>query len=222
MTKPETNLVVYTAVFGGYDTLRDPLTVQADVRYVCFTDRPQLNVNVWEIVIDEKLATSNARAARYRKIRPDIFLPDIHYSLWVDANILFRGGNLLRLIQTYLSKCDLALFAHAERICVYREADAVLALRKEFPPNVHRQMQAYRNDGYPKNNGLCETGVMLRKHTTALYEFNEFWWRELVKWTHRDQLSFNYACWKTGMQYETMPGGARGNRCPWLTYSPHG
>jgi len=220
--KPANNLVVYTAVFGAYDVLRDPLTVQAGVRYVCFSDRPQPQTNIWEIVIDEKLATSNARAARYRKIRPDVFLPDANYSLWLDANISFRGPNLVQLIQTFLPKYDLALFDHAERICVYREAEAVLVLRKEFPANVYKQMQAYRAEGYPKNNGLCETGVMLRRHTAALYEFNRFWWEELVKWTHRDQLSFNYACWKTGMRYATIPGSARGNRCPWLTYSPHG
>src|SRR5207253_2582285 len=39
-------VVVYTAIFGGYDELHDPCEQLPGVDYVCFTDNPRLKSNV--------------------------------------------------------------------------------------------------------------------------------------------------------------------------------
>jgi len=223
MKKPNVKIIIYTALFGGYDQLLDPCTVQEGFEYVCFSDRPRPNVAIWDVRVQPPEQKTLVRAARHRKIMPHLYLDsDATFSLWVDSNIQFHGVNVVSLIQTYLNGYDMALFNHAERICVYEEAKAVLALRKEFPSVVHRQMSAYKLVGYPANNGLCETGVLLRRHTRGLKRFNEAWWAELEMYSHRDQLSFNYTSWKTGIGYGVLPGSARANRCPWLTYRNHG
>ncbi len=42
-------LVVYTAIFGDYDKLRDPRERLPNVQYVCFTDNPRLKSSVWQV-----------------------------------------------------------------------------------------------------------------------------------------------------------------------------
>ena len=38
------------------------------------------------------------------------------------------------------------------------------------------------------------------------------WWKEIEGYSHRDQLSFNYACWKTGVEYSTYPVSIRSDK----------
>ena len=62
-----------------------------------------------------------------------------------------------------------------------------------------RQMNRYKEEGFPANYGLVQTNVMIRRHNDP-YSKNlmEKWWEELKDNSHRDQLSFNYAVWKCG------------------------
>lgn len=54
----------------------------------------------------------------------------------------------------------------------------------------------------PKHLGLAETGLMLRDHhDPKCEEVMKLWKSEVLKGSHRDQLSFNYACWKLGFKY---------------------
>ncbi len=41
--------VVYTAIFGGRDSLTDPDFINPDFTYVCFTDNDECQSGVWEI-----------------------------------------------------------------------------------------------------------------------------------------------------------------------------
>jgi hypothetical protein len=60
------------------------------------------------------------------------------------------------------------------------------------------QIKKYKSENYPINNGMVQTGIMIRKHNEQrCIEVMELWKDELVKHSHRDQLSFNYALWKT-------------------------
>ena len=43
-------LAIYTALTGGYDTLRQPESVRKDADYFCFSnDIPEEHVGVWQI-----------------------------------------------------------------------------------------------------------------------------------------------------------------------------
>jgi hypothetical protein len=58
-------------------------------------------------------------------------------------------------------------------------------------------MKRYRDDKFPENCGLVQTNIVIRRHNDAYSkELMEKWWDELSKYSHRDQLSFNYALWK--------------------------
>ena len=54
----------------------------------------------------------------------------------------------------------------------------------------------------PSHIGLAETNLMLRDHRDPkCEEVMKLWESEVLKGSHRDQLSFNYACWKLGVKY---------------------
>ena len=54
----------------------------------------------------------------------------------------------------------------------------------------------------PRHVGLAETNLMLRDHhDPKCEEVMKLWESEVLKGSHRDQLSFNYACWKLGFKY---------------------
>ena len=53
----------------------------------------------------------------------------------------------------------------------------------------------------PENYGLVQTNIMVRKHNDQYCkDLMEKWWSELKDYSHRDQLSFNYALWKVGSE----------------------
>ena len=58
-------------------------------------------------------------------------------------------------------------------------------------------MSRYRDEGFPRQFGLYETNVVLRKHNEPLVgKVDVDWWREIDSGSRRDQLSLTYVLWK--------------------------
>jgi hypothetical protein len=66
-------------------------------------------------------------------------------------------------------------------------------------------MKKYHTDGYPRNNGLAAAGISIRSSTEDVKKLCQTWWQEVEHFSFRDQLSFNYAAWKSRVFYDTMP-----------------
>ena len=71
--------------------------------------------------------------------------------------------------------------------------------------NVDPQIERYREEGFPEKYGLGETRVLYRKNNDDCKKLMDAWWAEVEKGSHRDQLSFDYARWKTGVDIEFIP-----------------
>lgn len=203
-------VVVYTAIFGGYDDL---LPVDADeMPHVCFTDK-QVNVPGWDVRVVQ--SQNPCRDARMYKLLAHQWFPDVDISIWKDGCFDFAPGKIVEFMSC-LGNNDLALFAHPSRNCVYQEAEAVIELGKAPAAQVREQMAKYRQDGYPAGNSLAATGVVIRRHTASITRLNDAWWSELMRFTMRDQLSFDYICWKNGLAYSIIPGNCwRNEFCVW-------
>lgn len=137
------------------------------------------------------------------KICPHRYLSEYDVSVWVDGNIRVTG-DLSELAAEYdLEKTPLFTRIHPSRDCVYDEAAAVVRFGKDTAGNVGETTRRYREEGYPAHAGMAETCVVLRRHNdTRCRLFDEAWATELLRNSHRDQLSFNYVAWKTGF----LPG----------------
>jgi len=193
--------VVYTCITAGYDELLQHVCQDLNWDYICFTDSPDLlehgRRGVWQI---RQLAFSEldaVRNARWHKTHPHLLLPDYEYSIWLDANINVLTERLFeRASDCIRGKQIVSAPAHFERRCIYEEAEAVKASRRDYSELVDGQIVLLKEKGFPLQCGLNETGLLFRcHHDMQCQEMMEAWWLWIRDCSRRDQLSFNYIIW---------------------------
>lgn len=203
------SLVVYTAIFGSIpDALRAPRgRASGPVLYVCFTDRVGSHPPApWHFRPAAFPDVDARRLARHHKTLAHELFPDAAYTLWHDGNIQL-SVDPWRLVDEHLSpEVEIASFRHRDRSCVYEELEACLRLEKDDPTLMRAQIDRYRAAGYPEENGLAETGVLVRRNSPRVRAFNEAWWREIEGGSVRDQLSFDFVRWRLGLAQAYLPG----------------
>lgn len=203
-------VVVYTAVFGNYDVVREPAYIDENVDYLCFTDQEDFRSDAFKVIRVDKLFENNTQCARMLKTLPHIFLPGYETSVWIDGSARIRGLPLQKLIKESLSNNDIAVHSHFQRDCVYQEAKECIHQRKDDNHSIERQIEYIAALGYPENNGLVETAQVIRRHSEAVSLVNEYWWSFIRDFSIRDQLSFNVVCWFRNIEYYRLEG------CQWL------
>ncbi|WP_053429542.1 glycosyltransferase domain-containing protein [Rossellomorea marisflavi] len=206
------NIVVYTAISQGYDDLSDPSYISEGVDYICFSDNPRLESNIWKIIPFEESKLDNVRKCREAKILPHKFLKQYEYSIWIDGNINVNN-DVNELIFDYFKNSghDLLTFKHPFRDCIYLEAEECIRQKKDKKITIVNQMNNYKNQNFPKHAGLVESNVIVRNHNSSnVIEVMEDWWKEIEHHSRRDQLSFNYVAWKRNFTYGKLEGSSRG------------
>jgi hypothetical protein len=213
--------IIYTAITGGYDNLKPPWGEDpGSTARLAFVDNPDLYAGTgcpgwriglcpgWQIeLMGLACLDPLMQAKRCKVLSHEALPPETEFSLWVDGSMEFSSSLHPReLALQYLGDADLALYRHPKRSCSYDEAHACGRAHLDDPDVMARQMNRYRAEGYPRNNGLAECSVILRRHTPAVASLNELWWEEINNGSRRDQLSFDYTCWKLGIKYALFPG----------------
>lgn len=191
--------VVYTCITGDYDKLIEPSYLSDGFDYICFTDNKTLKSDVWQIkpLPKETEGLSQVKKQRFVKINPHLLLKEYDISIWVDGNVTLKGNLNEFVSETLKDRISVYVPKHPQRNCIYREAKAVLAMKKDKPEIVNKQLERYKKEGFPSSFGLLQSNIMLRRHNNPeCIKLMETWWKELKSGSHRDQLSFNYALWK--------------------------
>jgi len=203
--------IVYTAISRGYDDLKPALDIwKGEADFVAFLDDRTSSPD-WIIRPIHREFRDPCRNAKLHKVMPHLFFPKASYSLWVDGSVqLVSTLPLDQWIMTYLSDCDFAVFKH-RRTCIYQEAAECKRRKLDDVAVIDRQMQQYLQEGYPKNNGLAECTVLLRRHTDQVVRFNELWWEQICKHSRRDQLSFNFSANRIGLKFLYFPWSIQKN-----------
>jgi hypothetical protein len=198
---------VYTAITGNYDLLKEqPEDCRLGVEFTAFMDRMQ-DSPTWQIQEAETSAETSCLNAKAHKILSHKFFPDDEVTLWVDGSIeICPGISLPKIANHYLRDADIAVFCHRRRYCLYQEAAHCIQRRRDVPEIIRRQIFRYTQEFYPVDNGLAECTIILRRNTLKIKDFNEFWWREIRQGSIRDQISFPYVVWKTGIKVNYFPG----------------
>ena len=220
--------VIYTSMFGFADnteyTIHAPECNLDGWDLVCFTDNKSIKSDIWDVRYVPRHFVDGARDNRLYKILPHLHFKEYDISACVDADILITE-NINDIVEEHLSNHNLAVLDHSicgmtktgnlnRRSCIYQEADFIKWLgdnhaRKKYKDNmdvVFNQMDKYKEDGYPKNNGLARTTIIFRRHNEpdVIASMNK-WWEEFFYNSRRDQLSFPYAVWKTDLKFKYMP-----------------
>ncbi len=195
-------IAVYTAISGDYDELKNPIYINENCDYICFTDNEYLKSDYWEIRIMEDSYLDQVRKARKYKVLPHKYFPDYDYSIWVDGGFEIIG-DLQEYIDKFSEGNSMICIIHPERNCVYAEAMACIDFNKDSEDVIVKQMEKYRLEKYPDNNGMIASGILFRKHNDPnVIMVMDDWWKEIKAHSRRDQLSFNYVCWKNSFTYD--------------------
>lgn len=213
----DSSITVITALTNNMDKLRDDFPEDDDsVKYVAFLDEDSKKNNkskLWEIRNCCNKLEDSRRNAKIHKIIPHKFV-DTDISIWLDANISLNVSPR-ELVDLWLNDKDISVCKHFERNCLYEEAEVCKQGKLDDPKLIDEQMARYKEDGYPENNGLAECGIIIRRHTPDINEKSEKWWKEIMKGSSRDQLSFTY-CFD---EYEKVDANARYS--PLFNYENH-
>lgn len=196
--------VVYTAITGNYDDVKEPKYMNPNLDYILFTNNRNITSTKWKVVyIDNPEGLDNVRLARRIKILGHEYLTEYDYSIWVDAKLEIKK-DMRDYVEKYRKREPMLCFVHYIQNCIYQELVVCEALKKDDVTIMRTQIERYREEGYPENNGLIESGILVRDiHNPRVVQLMQAWWHEIINGSRRDQLSFNYACWKNDFMYDT-------------------
>jgi len=163
--------------------------------YICLTDGhlTQSTNSIWTTVkVPESMdITCPKRRACYLSMQFYRYI-DLKY----DSYILLDGSYKItsRFPSIQIDRgFDMIVGKHPDRDCIYREAEEIIRLKKDEKLAVKEHIKILENMGYPKKNGLCETGVIVINNITKAIPFLDFWYSTYTSLpSKRDQLSFNY------------------------------
>jgi hypothetical protein len=230
--------LVYTAIFGGHDDLKQPVRQTEDCEYICFTDsRMPSRIGVWRVIhvkTDPQLY-SRLQAKRFKVLSHELFPGGrlafryapfsirrrFDLAIWVDASLQIKSETFVSDMRAALGQRDWAMFAHPDRDCIYQEAAVAITQVKydDFP--ILPQAEAYRSV-IPPHGGLYACTLIVRREPESeeVKRANELWWRENTQWTPHDQISLPYILRKGGIAGPApIPGNLWSNK--WFDMAEH-
>lgn len=205
--------LVYTCVTNNYDKINS-ISVKQDpnIDFICFTDKVNKPVYGGKEVgwtfypIPEQLrGLDPRRQARLVKILPNKWAGGYDGYLWIDSPIVIIG-NLGPFFASHPfdDKHGIYVSKHYMRDCTYQEFAQVVRLGKDRSVILYDQLARYKQMRYPAHNGMAETSLLYRNMRDLKVQVHaDQWAHEIINYSYRDQLSFNWAAWytKTSITY---------------------
>lgn len=214
------SFVVYTVLTESQSPLNNPFPENcAGFERICFTDDTSIESNSWEIVRFHSHYLDPARASRRPKLLPHLYLQDFEWSLYID-NTVRLSMDPLEILNSHRKQAKYWCFHHPWRDCIYDEAEEVIRSGYDDERRVREQMDYYRELGYPKKAGLSANTILLRKHNDPeTIQLGEIWFEHVLRFSKRDQLSFNFVARQLDFDYGFFEGQLTDN--PFMVWPGH-
>jgi hypothetical protein len=211
MKKP--NKTVFTAICDGVDNLvKVSVKHKETTRFIAFMgDTYKEDVNGWEVLPDNKTDIIDPRRrSRWYKFNSHLLFKED--SLWLDGRAEIPDN--LEEVFGKLDNYDIVETEHPKRDCLYDEADEIIKHNYARKEDVLKQVNKYKEEGFPEHFGLNQNGAILRKNTPAVKVWNELVFEEYINGCRRDQVCSQYVTWKTKTEIGRMPS-------KWFKFSKH-
>jgi len=202
---PLKKFCIYSIVYGYRGAICHPIEKFVDEasEAIYFTDNPwPRQKEGWTVVYIFNLFAHQPTCpdppqfmSRFPKLCPSEFLSGFTASFYMDNNMRIHRP-VSKLIRHFLKDKEWGVHKHRVRSCVYREVEKCIRVGKGNPQKLRRQAEAYRRAGMPANGGLAENNGLARVHNVSVFHMCHLWWREYLRQSKRDQISFAYIAWK--------------------------
>ncbi len=206
-------IAVYTSVFGGKGELQSPSnlsSLESNVDFFCITDNEDLKSDLYQISIVNPEFKDVAKNARKVKICGFPGIEKYDLAVWHDISIKLDLAQFNKLIAD--SKAKTISVFHHNRYCLYLEAVSIVRQKKDHALRILVQVARYFLEGYPSNNRLNETGIMVTVPSEYFGSaLQTVWWKEVENWSRRDQISLVYSAWKANVTINLLDGGGHLN-----------
>ncbi len=211
--------VIYTALFGAYDQIIEPEEVDTNCDYICFTDRVDCQSDVWTFCIVQSDLPPNLANRQYKAL-PQIYLKEYKQSLYIDANIGLKKSPS-SLFDKYLQYGDMAIPRHPFRDCIYEELERCVYSGKIIKEKALFLEKKYEMEGFPRNFGLGENNIILRRHDSdALNNLMMLWYQFIMNDCERDQVSLFYLAWRESFNIKLISESSKRPN-PFFYFRPH-
>ncbi len=201
-TRKNNKIAFFTCISGNYE---EPLPLSKSMDgcdFYLFTDEKGQD-SQGEIIkrVSNYISHIPVMTARFVKTHAHLFLDKYDYVCWIDSNIYFYGN-----IDDYISRveesgADLGVIYHPARTSFIEESVELIQTSKASSDLLNRQVDRYRKFPDVLKSRLIETNFMIfRPNNPKIINMMNIWWGEINNYTHRDQMSVNFAAWKSSVK----------------------
>ncbi|KAB2791313.1 DUF616 domain-containing protein [Brucella anthropi] len=216
-------IAVYSCISGGYENAIPLIADDSSIDKFLVVDNDEFIVpDGYTKIFSNYVHPISVRTARFAKTHPHIWLADYDFVFWIDSNIHFLGDlrNYAEVLKQNDAECGFIL--HPARDNFLEEANILAADRIIDTELSRTQISRYLNIPGLINQPMFETGFMVsRPKHDRVKNFMGTWWSEINRFTHRDQLSVNYAAYSTGLKWTNLldPGRSARDHADFILFS---
>jgi len=203
--KGRRKIAIVTAVSAGYDSLKPHEVIDDRFDYIAYTDAKLDDIGLYDIrplpqtwpdagPLSNK-PLDNPRAIRIIKTHPHVLFDQYDLVVWLDTSVMIVGDIYPALEKFMESGRAIGAGVHPERSSIFEELEACIAMKKDDPADLKRQLAYYKKIGF-EDTGLAECGFLafnLRDKRDQVAAAMDTWWDQICRFSRRDQLSFPYA-----------------------------
>ena len=215
-------ICVYTCITGSYDNLKEVKVNEENIDYICFTNNKQLTSSTWKIIYIEDDKLSNHYLSRKLKMIGDSYIDENYtLSIWIDASVTFKKSVKEFLNEYFDYKNDVFLACkHHLRNSIAEEAKACIRYKKGNKERIDKLLSFYKQENFKDDLGLLEMTLIVKRHNDPLVRKTmKLWFDMILNYSERDQLSFMYCIYKTGLKVKAIPLNVWNNN--YLEFTPH-
>ena len=200
-------IVVYTCIAGPYDHISEAHE-EPGVQYICFTDQEGELPRPWQKheFRSPPAIRSGRLINRYHKLWPHLLFPDHRYSVYIDGNVTYSAPFRSVIDALADRRLGLATFAHPRDPHSLSDEVAACLRADKFTRDdlaaLEAQLAFYERVNMPSKPRIPAGYFLARDHENPrLATSMQLWWKQLLEFTTRDQISLPYVLWRSGLPW---------------------
>ena len=196
-------IAVLSALYGSYDNPAPPPPQDTEAEWIMVSDR-DYDCPPWRTVVEPRLLAQPRLAAKVPKARPDLYA-DADVYIWIDANMRICAPDFVAWCVDVLGDAALGLTPQPQAATMAGELALAYPQPRYARLPLPAQVDHYLAQGFPDGWGNWWTGLIIRRATCP--EFGDSWLREMLRWSHQDQIALPYVLHQMGLQPKNIPQG---------------